>query len=210
MHIGIFGTGNIGATLGTLWAAHGHDIFFASRDPNSDKLQALLSDLGPQARAGSYAAAAVFADTLLLATPWAAVEPVLSAAGDLRGKTLIDATNPIAPGLQLALGHTTSGAEHIAALAPGAHVVKAFNTTGWENLRDPHFGDTPADMFICGNDAAAKATVRQLTEALGFRVVDAGPLDSARLLEPLALLWIRLALREGYGRRASFKLLTDP
>jgi hypothetical protein len=92
----------------------------------------------------------------------------------------------------------------VARWAPGARVVKAFNTTGAGNMADPRFGNEHATMFMCGDDAAAKRTVGTLAEALGFEAVDAGPLRQARLLEPLAMLWISLAYAAGHGPNIAF------
>ncbi|NIM50921.1 MAG: NAD(P)-binding domain-containing protein [Gemmatimonadales bacterium] len=100
-----------------------------------------------------------------------------------------------------------AAAEEIAGWAKGARVVKAFNTLGAQNFLNPRFGGQVANMFICGDDVAAKSTVGKLVEELGFDLVDAGPLTSARLLEPLAMLWIRLAYAEGLGPEIAFKLL---
>jgi hypothetical protein len=85
--------------------------------------------------------------------------------------------------------------------------VKAFNTTGAHNMADPRFGGQSASMFVCGDDAGAKRTVAALAEALGFEPVDAGPLTQARLLEPVAMLWISMALAHGHGPGIAFKLL---
>jgi hypothetical protein len=126
----------------------------------------------------------------------------------LHDKILIDCTNPLAAGLQPAVGGNTSGAEQIAGWAPdGTCVVKAFNTTGANNMADPDYAGTPLTMFICGDDADAKSTVAELTEDLGFEAVDAGPLDRARLLEPMARLWIHLTMSDGFSREIGFKLL---
>jgi len=145
---------------------------------------------------------------VVLATPWAAAREAVKAAGDLSGKILIDATNPLKPDLSgLALGHTTSAGEEVARWATGARVVKAFNTTGARNMADPRLGGQSASMFLCGDDAAAKKTVAGLAEALGFEPVDAGPLAQARLLEPLAMLWISMAYAFGHGPNIAFKLL---
>ncbi len=129
---------------------------------------------------------------------------MLSAIGDWAGSILIDCTNPIAPDLQLAVGTTTSGAEIV---AEWALVVKAFNTTGWNNMADPLYHGAPITMFICGDNAEAKAIVTDLAEDLDFEVVDAGGLTIARFLEPLAMLWINLANVQGLGRDIAFKLV---
>jgi len=206
MRIAILGAGNVGGTLGRIWAERGHTIVFGVRAPASDKVRELKAAAG--AEAVPTGRATVGADVVLLAVPWGAAEAVLAAAGDLTGKVLLDATNPVAADLSgLSLGQTTSAAETLAELAPGARVVKAFNTTGSANMANPGYGDQAADMFVCGDDADAKAVAGGLAEDAGFGVVDAGPLAAARLLEPLAMLWIRLAYAEGYGPGIAFKLL---
>jgi hypothetical protein len=105
------------------------------------------------------------------------------------------------------VGHDTSAAEQVASWAKGARVVKCFNTTGAENMANPRFGADRAVMFLAGDDEAAKKSVVKLGEDLGFEMVDAGALSIARLLEPVAMLWIRLAFRRGLGRDFAFKLL---
>jgi predicted dinucleotide-binding enzyme len=95
----------------------------------------------------------------------------------------------------------------VATWAPGARVVKVFNTTGANNMANPDFGGIAATMFYCGDDAEAKAAAARLAADLGFDPVDAGNLEQARLLEPLALLWIRLAYVQKQGREIAFKLL---
>lgn len=207
MKIGIIGIGNIGGGLGRLLAARGHSVVFGVRDGSADKVTALLAEIDGNAGAAGIAEAAAVADVVILAVPWSAAEDVLQEAGDLGGKILVDTTNPIAPGFELAVGHETSAAELIAGWSGGARVVKAFNTLGYEHLSSPSLGDETLDMFVCGDDAEAKATVSGLARELGFGIVDAGPLRSARLLEPLALLWIRLALVEGAGRGIALKLI---
>src|SRR5262249_11789868 len=127
---------------------------------------------------------------------------------DLGGKVVIDTTNPGAPDWKsLAVGHTTSGAEENARAAPGARLVKCFNTTGWMNMADPVIHGVPITMPYCGDDPGAKAVAAQLAKELGFEPLDAGPLSNARLLEPLAMLWIYLAMHMGLGTDFGFKLL---
>jgi len=208
MKIGIIGSGNVGGTLGARWAQLGHEVTFGSRNPGSDAMKQLAARAGGKARAALPADAARDNEVLLLSTPWPAAQEVLRNLGDLNGKTLIDATNPLLPTLQgLELGNTTSAGEQVAAWATGAKVVKAFNTVGFNIMENPAFGSDKAVMFYCGDDAGAKQTVKQLTVELGFDAVDAGPLRQARVLEPFALLWISLAYGCGYGREIAFKLL---
>lgn len=208
MRIGIIGTGQVGAALATRWAALGHDVMLGARQPNDAKVKSLVSAAGARARAGSLAEAAAFAEVVVLATPFDATEGAIRQAGDLTGKIVIDCTNPLTPDLSgLSVGHTSSAGEAVSGWAKGAKVVKALNSTGSGNMTNPRYGADVATMFVCGDDAGAKATVVDLVKALGFDVVDAGPLRSARLLEPLAMLWITLAYPLGHGPNIAFRLL---
>ncbi len=196
MRIGILGAGNVGGTLGRRWASKGHEVRFGARRPDAGEV--------------ALARAAAESDLVVLAVPWVAAREAIEAAGDLTGKILIDATNPLGPdGLTkgLVIGHTSSAAEQVAAWARGARVVKAFNTTGWQNMADPGYGASAAAMFVCGDDGAANGAVVALAAELGFEALDAGPLRVARLLEPLAMLWIHLAVFRGLGTSFAFGLL---
>jgi len=208
MTIGIIGSGNVGGALGTRWAKAGHEIVYGTRSPQADDIKQLLSQAGGKARAATLQEAARVGEVLLLAMPWGVAQSVLQGLGDLSGKTLIDATNPLLADLSgLDTGTTTSAGEKVAAWARGAKVVKAFNTVGANIMANASFGAERPALFYCGDDAAAKQTVKQLAEEIGFDALDAGPLTQARLLEPFALLWISLALKCGYGRDIAFKLL---
>jgi len=110
-------------------------------------------------------------------------------------------------GLTLAIGHSTSAGEKVQGWAKGASVFKTLNTTGFGNMADPVFHGVGAAMFVAGDDAANKPKVVELVGALGFEVVDAGPLRNAHLLEAHAMLWIDLALNRGLGRDFAFALL---
>lgn len=203
MKIGILGAGNIGGTLGKLWAARGHDILFAVRDPESEKVKILLSESGTTARAGTLQEAASFGEVVLLSVHWKNVPEVLEAVRDLTaGKILIDSTNRMIP----APADTTgSAAGDIARSLSGAKVVKAFNTLGANNLTNLQFGSENASTFICGDDPEAKSKVAQLAEEVGFDAVDCGPLANAVLLESLTKLWVQIS--RSYGREIAFKLL---
>jgi 8-hydroxy-5-deazaflavin:NADPH oxidoreductase len=208
MNLGIIGSGNVGGTLGTRWAQAGHQVAFASREIDSPDIQKLVSKAGPSARAATVPQAAAFGDVLVLATPWLAAKEALQSAGDLTGKVLLDATNPVLPNLEgLEVGTTTSGGEQVAGWARGAKLVKIFNTVGFNIMADPRFGENRAILFYCGDDSAAKKTAAQLAAELDFDPLDAGPLKQARLLEPFALLWITLANFYGYSRDIAFELL---
>jgi 8-hydroxy-5-deazaflavin:NADPH oxidoreductase len=158
------------------------------------------------AEAATVRAAVEGAEVVILATPWDGAQAALEAAGDFGGKPLLDATNPIGPGFKLLLAHTDSGGEQVARWAKNAKVVKAFNTTGLENMADPKYGAARAAMFVCGDDAGACEVAAGLARDLGFDVVRVGGLSSARVLEPVAMLWISLAM-SGKNRNVAFGLL---
>ncbi len=207
MNIGIIGAGNVGGALGKGWAAAGHTVKFGVRDSHKPEVLELLKLIGGRASAGSVAEAAAFGEVVVLTTPWNATQAALASAGNLAGKILVDCTNPLKEGLAgLSIGHTTSAGEEVAKWAKDARVVKAFNTTGANNMENPDYGKDRIVMFIAGDDAAAKATVKKLAENLRFEPVDAGSLEQARLLEPLAMLWIHLAFKQSLGRNFAFKL----
>lgn len=208
MKIAVIGTGPVGGTLGRRWAELGHTVSFGARSPADAKIRALIAGIKGKVTAASVASAVVGADVVVLATPWDANPDALAAAGDLAGKILIDVTNPLKPDLSgLVPGHDGSGAEEIARLAPRARVYKALNQTGWENMADPAYPGGPAAMLVAGDEPAGKATVLALVDELGFEAIDAGDLKVARLLEPMAMLWIHLMVRRKLGRRFAFGLL---
>jgi predicted dinucleotide-binding enzyme len=149
------------------------------------------------------------ADVVALAMPFAALDAVIAATGDLAGKVVIDCTNAVKrgpDGMTLEFGHTTSSGEQVQHKLPKARVVRSFNAQGAENLANPVYGGVAASNFYCGDDAEAKRVVAQLIAEVGFEPIDAGPLTSARLLEPLMLLWITTSRTQG-TRDIAFKLL---
>jgi 8-hydroxy-5-deazaflavin:NADPH oxidoreductase len=208
MQIGIIGSGHVGGTLGSRWARKGHEVVFGSRRPESQDIKDLIAKSGRTATAAPLAKAARSADILLLATPWPETRHVLNGLGDLTGKIVIDATNPLLPDLSgLELGTTTSAAEQVAQWAKGAFVVKAFNTVGFGIMADPVFEAARVAMFYCSDHQETKSKVKPLIEELGFDALDAGPLTQARVLEPFALLWISLAHGQGFGVDIAFQFL---
>ncbi len=211
MRVAIIGAGNVGGTLGTAWAQKaGHEIFFGVRNPSSDQTQALVRRLQGKARVGTPAQAAAFAEFIVLTTPWNAAETAIRSMGNLNGKILLDVTNPLAmgpDGLSLKMGHNISAGEKVQSWATGASVFKTLNTTGFGNMADPVFHGAKSVMFVAGDDTANKPKIIDLVAALGFEVVDAGPLRNARLLEAHAMLWIELSLKRGLGRNWAFGLL---
>ena len=194
MRIAIIGKGNVGKAIGGGWAAAGHEVTYGVRTPSAP------GESETTAAAGE-------ADAVVIATPWSAVADVVAAAGGLTGKTVIDCTNRLAMAdgrLQLAIGHTTSGGERLAALAPEAFVFKTLNQAGFEVLGGAKSFATPPAMFVAGDDAARKNVVQGLVRDLGFEAIDAGPLANSRLLEAFAMLWIDQALARSAGRRFAF------
>ncbi|MBS0639662.1 MAG: NAD(P)-binding domain-containing protein [Proteobacteria bacterium] len=191
MKVAIIGVGNVGRALATALRKAGHEILFGARSPDTQK---------PEQHSIPDAVRA--AEASILAVPFPAAADVIAAAGGFEGKILIDATNPLGmmpEGLGLTMGYTTSGAERIAAQAPEAFVFKAFNQTGWENMQDAAAYAARPVMFVAGDDTARKRVVLTLVADAGFEAVDAGPLRTARLLEPLAMLWIELGRKRGFG-----------
>lgn len=207
MKIAILGAGSVGGTLGKAWANRGHQVTFGVRNPEADKTQTLLQEIGDRAKATNINDAVLDAEVIVLATPWEAAQQAIESCGDLTSKILIDCTNPLTKDFSLAMGFSTSGGEQVAEWAKGAFVYKAFNQTGWENMANPLVDGRPSVMFVCGDDEEHKKIVLQLTSDVGFEAVDAGPLSSARLLEPYAMIWIKLALAYGQGRNFAFGLL---
>ncbi|HXW76622.1 MAG TPA: NAD(P)-binding domain-containing protein, partial [Candidatus Eremiobacteraceae bacterium] len=143
MKIAILGSGDVGQSLAQGFLSRGHEVMMGSREPRSDRLEQWRAAAGPKASTGTFAEAARFAELAVLAVPWSAVASAieLSAPENLRGKIVIDVTNPLKseegkpPGL--AVGHIDSAGETVARSLPGAKVVKAFNSVGHELMVDP-------------------------------------------------------------------------
>ena len=208
MNIGIIGAGRIGSGLGKIWSEKGHGIFLSfSRDP--ERLRSLAASL-QNAVAVTPEEAVRKSDVVLLSAKWGNVRDAIGAAGPLEGKILIDCTNPLNHEMtELEVGRSTSAAEEIAQLAPGAKVVKAFNSAFADIYHSESrlFGSRIVTMFYCGDDQAAKVTVSHLIRETGFEPVDAGPLRSARYLEPLAMLLVQLGYVQGMGTNIALNLV---
>lgn len=209
MRIAIIGAGNVGGALGKGWARAGHQIAYGVPDPTDAKHRPVAAAAGGASVAG-VAEAVKGADAIVLAVPFDAVSDALAAAGDLTGRVVIDATNPLrmgAGGLELSLGFSESGGERVAALARGASVFKTMNQIGFDSMTDTSgFGAKPV-MFVAGDDDARKPLVLRLVGELGFEAVDAGGLAIARLLEPFAMLWIHMVMNRNAGRDHAFAWL---
>jgi predicted dinucleotide-binding enzyme len=208
MNIGIIGSGNMGANMGRAWARKGHQVLFTFSRNEAD-LRAAAEAAGPNARAGTPAEAGGFGDVILLAVPWAVVPLALREAGDLSGKVLFSCVNCLKPDFSgLDVGTTTSAAEEIAKLSPGAKVVEAIPPMAQILASDsPRIGGQQISTFYCGADAEAKKRVAQLLADLDLDPVDAGPLTSARYIEPAGMLTVQLAYGMGLGLNVGMKLL---
>lgn len=198
MKIAVIGDGNVGGSLGDAWARAGHDVVFGKRD--------LKTAIAADGRKAAPTAQAIRdAEVIALAVPWAAVPDVMKQFDGWSKKVIIDCTNPIAPGMELALGLNTSGGEQVAALAKSTSVLKAFNTTGFGNMQNPVYAGKPVTMLFCTDDPAAQKIGERLIRDVGFEPVFAGPLKMARYLEPLAMLWISMSMKQ--GRDFAFTIL---
>jgi len=204
--IAILGAGNVGMALASAFVAKGVPVIFGVPDPA--KYRAAVATLGTTASIGPTQAAIAASDLVILATPYAAAESIARSVPDWGNRILVDATNPLAPRLSgLSVGTTTSGAEEISKAAKGARVVKAFNTTGAENMADSRYPGGAVFMPVCGDDAEARTQVIALATLIGFDAVDCGDLTAARYLEPFAMTWIHMAIKLGHGRRFAFARL---
>ncbi len=201
MRVGILGSGLMGAKLGTIFARAGHEVVF-SYARSRKKLEGLARDAGGNARAGTPGEAAREADALLLAVHWSRVDDVLQQAGDLSGKVIVSCSLPMnADDTELVVAHISSGAEELARKVPEARVVSAFGTVPSEVLfsvfearREPK----RPTLVYCGDEQGSKEVAVGLIRDVGFDPVDAGPLRTARYMEPFSLLVGQLAY-EGDG-----------
>ncbi len=197
MKIGVLGTGDVGRTLASGLVKLGHDVRLGSRSATNEKAVAWARETGDKASHGTFADAAKFGEIVLNCTHGQASLEALRAAGadNLKGKVLIDVANPLdfSKGMPPALTHhgETSLAEQIQNAFPETRVVKAFNTITSRIMVEPTLLKGTHDLFICGNDAAAKKTVVGLATSLGWpRVADLGDLTRARGMEVYVLFWL--------------------
>ena len=213
MKVGVLGTGEVGKALGKGFVALGHEVKMGSRTANNEKALAWAKEVGPNGSVGTFADAATFGEVIVLATLGVGNEEALGRAGpeNLRGKVVIDATNPLdfSPGgpPRLAIAGNDSGGERVQKLLPGTHVVKAFNTVGSSLMFRPDLPGGPPDMFIAGNDQGAKKKVTGILRDFGWGAVhDLGGIEASRYLEAMCLVWVLSALPGGNWNQA-FKLL---
>ena len=189
--IAVIGTGDVGGALGPEFAAQGHTIVYGSRNPERDRVKELVANSGEGASATTPADAAAQADIVVLAVPGLMVEEITRSLGDLSGKIIIDPTNPLERRMnRLEHAVDTSNAEIIQTAAPGAYVVKAFNTLNWATMVDPSSAGGPVSIPLVGDNARAKEKVAELVAGMGLEPIDVGPLRDARWVEGMLILWI--------------------
>jgi predicted dinucleotide-binding enzyme len=209
-HVGILGSGDVGQSLAKGFITDGYSVMVGSR--TGKKAQAVDEELDMDVPTGTFREVAEWGDLIILAVKGSAAEGVVSELADaLTGKTVIDVTNPIADGepekgvLPFFTSLNESLAERIQAAAPGALVVKAWNTVGHRFMIDPEFASVPT-MPICGNDEGARKEVAEVVESFGWQVEDMGELAAARAIEPLTMLLCIPGFLRGEWNHA-FKLL---
>ena len=189
--IAIIGTGHVGGALGPEFAAQGHTIIYGSRNAARNGVADLVMRTGNGASATSQAEAAAQAGIVVLAVPGMLVEEITNNLGDLSGKIIIDPTNPLNfAHSRVRHGVETSNAEIIQQAAPGAHVVKAFNTLSWQYMVDPDSSGGVLTIPLVGDNDEAKAVVANLVKSIDLHPIDVGPLEYAHWVEGMAILLI--------------------
>jgi 8-hydroxy-5-deazaflavin:NADPH oxidoreductase len=202
MKVAMIGAGNIGKSLGASAARAGHDVRVTASDP--EHAASAAEAIGAQP-AHDNATAVADADVAVLAVWYAtAAEQVAPQIADAaRGRVIVDVTNPVKPDLSGLAVEGRSAAEELQERLPEAHVVKAFNTVFAANAANPR---PEVQVFLAGDDAGAKAKVRELAESIGMTAVDVGPLSAARSLEAMALLNMQINATQGGDWTSLWKL----
>ena len=178
MKIGVIGSGRVGGTVGALWVKAGYEVMFSAR--NLDEVKKLADSLGPKARAGTPEQAAAFGDVLFISVPYAALPQLgKDLAAKIKGKVVLDSCNPITPRdgemakAAQAKGAGIASAEYL----PGARIVRAFNSVGYNSLRsEAHRAGEKIAIPLAGDDEAALKIAAKLVEAAGFEPIIVGPL----------------------------------
>jgi 8-hydroxy-5-deazaflavin:NADPH oxidoreductase len=210
-NIGIIGSGMVGKALAKGFIKYGYAVMISSNDPAKRNE---LSEEIKGVKTGNFNEAAKFGDILVLSVHGTAAEEVVKSLDkdNLKGKTIIDTTNPIADSAPVngVLPYFTSIneslMERLIKFAPDANFVKSFSCVGAAYMVDPDFGGQKPTMFICGNESDSKNTVKTILKKFGWEYEDMGEAESARAIEPLAILWCLPGLRENRWTHA-LKLL---
>lgn len=203
MKIAIIGAGNVGGALALGWAKAGHEIIIGAKNLNSDKVKKVTNQ-NNNIKVKSVKDASQEAEVILIAATSAAVQEISKQLGDVMDKVIIDATNSIS---SKPAGFNNTF-EALQSVTNCKNVVKCFNSTGFENMADPIYGNISIDMFMAGSSLKAKQTASQLSKDAGFaECYDFGGDDKVALLEQFALAWINLAIFQKEGRNIAFKVL---
>jgi len=193
--IGVIGSGIVGQTLANGFVKHGYDVMIGTN--TAGKYEELKVKTNGKAKLGSFADTAKFGEIVVIAVKGTGAEAAVKSAGvvNLKGKTVIDTTNPIAeaPPVNGVIQYFTqlndSLMERLQKLAPDAHFVKSFSCVGNAFMVNPNFNGDKPTMFICGNHDGAKSEVKAILDQFGHEVADMGKVEAARAIEPLAMLW---------------------
>jgi len=198
MKLAFIGIGNVGFALANNLQKKGHTVFIAHDDSKSESV-VKAQKKNPDFLTLPVQEAINESDIVFLATPFKLNEEILNPL-QFNGKTVVDCTNPVGPGISHGLESRISGAEKVQEWAKGAKVVKSYSIYGFENLENPSFPDysTKPVMLIAGDDAESKMRVRSLNSDLGFDTLDAGALSQSLHLEHMTLLWIKMARAGGH------------
>lgn len=203
MIITIIGTGNVGGALAQGLLKANHTVLMGTKLPLSEKSRQLARIIGED-RFTSIENGVRQSEVIILATPPEAVLDVIPQLGDVSNKVIIDTTNSIRskPDPYPTAFHA------IKALTNTPHVVKCFNTTGFENMLNPVYQGKGIDMFVAGSDATARQVATQLATDIGFGACyHFGGDDKVELLEKFALCWINLAIMQGHGRDLALRVV---
>ncbi|WP_373496927.1 NADPH-dependent F420 reductase [Aquiflexum sp.] len=203
MKIAIIGTGNVGGALAAKWAKAGHEINLGVQDTAVYKGRELLDN--PNTKVYPVMEAVALSEVILIATPATVAVEVAKSLGGTSGKIIIDAMNII-------MGRGPQGfkttSEAILANTQTKDVVKCFNTTGFNNMVNPVYGEKAIDLFVAGDSEKGKSAAIQLAKDAGFaECYPIGGNDKFELMEQFAWFWINLAMFQGQGREIGFKLL---
>ncbi|MBM3516027.1 MAG: NADPH-dependent F420 reductase [Alphaproteobacteria bacterium] len=188
--VAIIGTGRMGSAFGANFARIGYTVIYGSRNPGDAKVADVVKATKGSRAVGQKEAAAA-ANLVVVAAPWNGLEATVKGLGDLTGKIVLDPTNAISFGKDGgAMAVDSSAGELMQGWAPGAKVVKAFNTVGYFVIADPSQIEGRVACFLAANDADAKARASEIVTAMGFEAVDAGPIKNARVLEGMSTLYM--------------------
>lgn len=203
MKIAIIGTGNVGGALAEKWAIAGHEITLGVRDLQSFKGQSLLQI--PGISVSTIHDSVKKSEVILLATPAMFAAEVAESLGDTSGKIIIDSMNIVMKRGPLGFSNTTDA---VIANTNSTDVVKCFNTTGFNNMKDPVYNGVGVDIFVAGNSEVGVKTAQKLALDAGFEnCFHIGGNDKFELMEQFAWFWINLAMFQGMGREFAFKIL---